>query len=70
MKIYFCKAKSLPLPFSVITLGTDNYLLHLSGGGEGGYEGGILFLKNLHFLVVVRSRMSELTVSDDQKSLP
>ena len=69
MKIYFCKAKSLPFPFSVITLGTDNYLLHPSGGGEGGYEGGILFLKNLHCLVVVRSRMSELTVSDDQKSL-
>ena len=43
MKIYFCKAKSLPLPFSVITSGTDNCLLHPSEGGEGGYEGGIYF---------------------------
>ena len=31
------------MPFSVITLGTDNYLLHPSGEGEGGYEGGIYF---------------------------
>ena len=31
------------MPFSVITLGTDNYLLHPTGGGEGGFEGGIYF---------------------------
>ena len=43
VKIHFCKAKSLPIPFSVVTLGTDNCLLHPSGGGEGGFEGGIYF---------------------------
>ena len=69
MKIYFRKAKSLPLPFSVITLGTDNYLLHPSGEGKVVMKEVFIF-KESPFFGVVRSRMSELTVSDDQKSLP
>ena len=52
----------------------DNFLVQPSVEGEGERGRWIwrryLFLKNLHFFGVVKSRMSELTVSDDQESFP